>query len=144
MFSYFSKNQDIINDNNKEEIEKICINEVNKQLSNNYHKVNITDNISKDTQVFLMYKLPDGSTNLYNTNRQKIGIVKPWYDENIPSHLKSKDGYVTDPDTGESLMEFIIENKKLCILPKDIYREYTYLNNHNSLQYNYEIDYCIY
>lgn len=125
--------------NNLNDIEEEVVNKVNIQISHNYTKVIITDNLSKECQEFYM-KNQNNEFILYNKNNQVLGEAKYWIDNNIPPSLKSKEGIVLDPDTNEELFEFIIFNTELSLLPKKIYREYTFIESHQDLQYSNEVD----
>ena len=127
-----------------EGVEKKIIENVNNQLLLNSSIVTIQDNLSKESQEFSMLKNIDGEIELFNKNGQLVGKAQPWYNDEIPDHLKSKDGIIKDPYSGDDLLEWIIDNEKLSVLPKKVYREYSYLKNHQTLQETYEIDYYYY
>ena len=124
-----------------DEVENKIIENVNKKLLLNSSTVAIQDNLSKESQEFCMIKNIDGEIELFNKNGQLVGKAQHWYNDEIPNHLKSKDGIIKDPYSGDDLLEWIIDNEKLSVLPKNVYREYIYLKNHEKLQQTYEVDY---
>jgi len=123
------------------DIEEQVLRKVDEEMLKRSTMVLIEDDLTKESQTFKMVKNQYGEMDLLTINNQVIGLVRPWIDESIPQHLKSKEGVILDPHTGDELLEWIIINKTLTTLPLDVYREYKYLENHQSLQESYQVDY---
>ena len=103
--------------------------------------VNIIDDLTKINQVFTIINDIYGEIHLLSNNGEKVGYVRPWCDNSIPNELglTNKEGIVEDPNTKNELYEYIISNQKYSVLPKNIYREYRFLPNNQTLQQTNEI-----
>ena len=106
-----------------------------------YEKITLKDNLTNKSQDF--YKdirdIGKGEIDILTKKFQKVGIVKPWIDADIPDDFKSTDNIICWE--GEELWEYIITTPELSRLDKLVFREFKYIPHYNILQETGEIIY---
>ena len=123
--------------NNKQNQQKI-----DKGLKEGYYtKVELTDSDTNKSQKFYKYTkdISKGEVFLLTTNLQRVGIVRPWTNNNM---IDNED-FVSDDDIvmyeGEELWEYVITKPHLCRFEKPIIREFKYISHYDSFQETNEV-----
>lgn len=116
--------------------------EIEKGLKEGYYtKVELLDSDTNKSQKFYKYTkdICKGEIFLLTTNLQRVGIVRPWYNDNM---IDNED-FVSDNDIvmyeGEELWEYVITEPLLCRFEKPIIREFKYISHYDSFQETNEI-----
>ena len=121
---------------------KIIQQKIDKGLKEGYYtKVELLDSDTNKSQKFYKYTkdICKGEIFLLTTNLQRVGRVRPWYNDNM---IDNED-LVSDNDIvmyeGEELWEYVITEPLLCKFEKPIIREFKYLSHYDSFQETNEV-----
>ena len=116
--------------------------EIEKGLKEGYYtKVELLDSDTNKSQKFYKYTkdISKGEVFLLTTNLQRVGIVRPWTNNNM---IDNED-FVSDDDIvmyeGEELWEYVITEPSLCRFEKPIIREFKYISHYDSFQETNEV-----
>ena len=106
-----------------------------------YTKVELRDDELNIGQKFYKYikDRSKGEIFLLTTNLQRVGIVRPWMNDNMIDNedLVNEDDIVMY--IGAELWEYVITEPLLCRLEKPIFREFRYIRHYDDLQETYEV-----
>lgn len=106
-----------------------------------YEKITLKDTITNKRQDFYkdIQDISRGEINILTKNFQKVGVVVPWIDKNIPDDFKTPEDIISLD--GEELWEYRITIPELSRLDKRIFREFKYIPHYNLLQETGEVSY---